>query len=309
MALCTIGVASVSNLYWPIYKNLEREVIELSNLVHFDDKQMSVYSVKITELLIRGVVEIESISKDLFLANGGKTPEGRDLYFDTDCLKFLEDKWKLSKKVLILSSTNFHFVSDINKVITPLHKSFKRGTSGSDWKKAYQAVKHERVKSLEKGNIGNLVRALGALFILNLYYKNESFHLGKDGTGKSFPLNCGSELFSINIHVGSHDGVGAYVKKEDFSEALYFVNWTQETGEKFQDSMNEFNRVLSQEIMMHPKVRDYISKTDMSNYKGNVGWAALGKDEYIRIIQRAQRAAPIKGEQLEYEANVNTHTI
>ncbi len=299
----------MSNLYWPIYKNLEREVIELSNLVHFDDEQLSVYSVKIAELLIRSVVEIESISKDLFLANGGETPEEGDLYFDTDCLKFLEDKWQLSKKSLILSSTNFHFAKDINKVITPLHKSFKRGTSGSDWKKAYQAVKHERVKSLEKGNIGNLIRALGALFILNLYYKKESFDLGKDSTGKSFPLNCGSELFSINIHVGSHDGVGAYVKTEDFPEAIYFVNWTQKTGVEFQNSMNEFNRVVSQEIMIHPKVQDYISKNDMSDYKGNIGWDALGKDEYIRIIQRAQRAAPIKGEQLEYEANLNTHTI
>ncbi len=43
----------MSNLYWPIYKNLEKEVVELSNWVHFDDKQLFVYSVKISELLIR----------------------------------------------------------------------------------------------------------------------------------------------------------------------------------------------------------------------------------------------------------------
>lgn len=298
----------MSNLYWPIYKNLEREIIELSNLVHFDDNQMSVYSVKIVELLIRSSVEIESISKDLFIANGGEAPEERDLYFDTDCLKFLDEKWQLSKKVLILSSINFHFKNDRNKVITPLHKSFKRGTSGSGWKKAYQAVKHERVQSLDKGNIGSLIRALGALFILNLYYKNESFDLGKDSTGNSFPVNCGSELFSINVHVGSHDGVGTYVKKEDFSEAIYYVNWTQETGDVFQNSMNEFNQAVSQSIMKHHKVQEYISRNDMSNYKGNIGWDALGKEEYIRTIQSAQRTAPIKGEQLQYEANLNTHT-
>jgi hypothetical protein len=299
----------VSNLYWPIYKNLERELIELSNLVHFDDKQLSVYSVKIAELLIRSSVEIESISKELFFSCGGVVPDGRDLYFDTDCLHLLEEKWQLSKKVVILSSTNFHFENDKNKVITPLHKSFKRGTSGSDWKKAYQAVKHERVKSLDKGNIGNLIRALGALFILNLYYKKESFNLGKDSTGKSFPINCGSELFSIYVHVGNHDGVGTYIKKDDFPEAIYFVNWTQETGEVFQNSMNEFNNKVSQSIMTHPKVQDFISKNDMTNYKGNIGWDALGKDEYIRINQRALREAPISGEQLQYEANLNTHTI
>ena len=57
------------NLYWPIYKNLEREFIELSNWIHIDDNQLSIYSVKISELLIRCSVEIESISKDLYFGS------------------------------------------------------------------------------------------------------------------------------------------------------------------------------------------------------------------------------------------------
>ena len=69
------------NLYWPVYKNLEKEVLELSNQVHFDDTQLSIYSVKISDLLIRCSVEIESISKDLFESHGGVVPEDRDLYF------------------------------------------------------------------------------------------------------------------------------------------------------------------------------------------------------------------------------------
>ena len=55
----------MTNLYWPIYKKIEKEIVELSNHIHFDDNQLSVYSVKIVELLIRCVVEIEAISKDL----------------------------------------------------------------------------------------------------------------------------------------------------------------------------------------------------------------------------------------------------
>lgn len=54
------------NLYWPVYKNIEREIVELSNQVHFDDSQLTVYSVKISELLIRCVVEIEAIAKELY---------------------------------------------------------------------------------------------------------------------------------------------------------------------------------------------------------------------------------------------------
>jgi hypothetical protein len=51
------------NLYWPVYKNIEKEVLELSNQIHFDDTQLSIYSIKISELLIRCSVEIEAISR------------------------------------------------------------------------------------------------------------------------------------------------------------------------------------------------------------------------------------------------------
>lgn len=90
----------MTNLYWSIFKNLEKEVISLSEFVHFDDNQLSIYSAKIAELLIRCSVEIESISKDLYFRLGGTIPTDRDLYFDTDCLQLLEDNWLLSKRRL-----------------------------------------------------------------------------------------------------------------------------------------------------------------------------------------------------------------
>ncbi|MGY5749396.1 hypothetical protein ACXHQO_23420 [Vibrio antiquarius] len=300
----------MSNLYWPIYKNLEKEAVELSNWVHFDDKQLSVYSVKISELLIRCSVEIESISKDLYLENGGAQPEEGDLYFDTDCLKFLDEKWNLSKKVVIPSSPNFHFETENNKCLKPLHKSFKRGTSGSDWKKAYQAVKHERVKSLTKGNLGNLLRALGALFILNLYYKKEVFSLGKDSAGNTFSASCGSDLFSVLVHKqAGHDGNGVYIKTEDFDSSIYYVNWTHETGAEFQNSMNNMNKRINELFFKHPKFLKYISENNVKNYKGNLAWDALGQSEYVRILQQAQREFPIKSDQLEYEARVNLSDV
>jgi hypothetical protein len=35
------------NLYWPVYLNLEKEVLALANEIHFCDKQLGVYSIKI----------------------------------------------------------------------------------------------------------------------------------------------------------------------------------------------------------------------------------------------------------------------
>ena len=39
----------MTNLYWSEYKNMKKEIIELSYLIHFDDNQISIYSVKILE--------------------------------------------------------------------------------------------------------------------------------------------------------------------------------------------------------------------------------------------------------------------
>ena len=58
-------------LYWQVYKNLEKEFFGLADVIHVDDKQLEVYSMKIADLLIRTVVEIEAIAKELYLSNGG----------------------------------------------------------------------------------------------------------------------------------------------------------------------------------------------------------------------------------------------
>lgn len=118
-----------NNLYWNVYKLLERELLALAEIIHIDDKQLDVYSMKIADLLIRTSVEIESISKELYFREGGTKPDDKDLYFDTDCLALLESKWCLSNKVVMVSSPILYLEQDENLYLTPLHKAHKRGTS------------------------------------------------------------------------------------------------------------------------------------------------------------------------------------
>ena len=61
----------MNNLYWNIYQRLEQELIELSDVIFIDDVQINVYSMKIADLLMRTCVEIEAISKKLYVDNGG----------------------------------------------------------------------------------------------------------------------------------------------------------------------------------------------------------------------------------------------
>lgn len=102
----------IQNLYWPVYKNLEKEFLELANFIHIDDDQLDIYSMHIADLIVRCAVEIESISKELYKNLGGnmspidKERKPRDLYFDTDCLNLLEQNWTLSKKKNYSISSN-----------------------------------------------------------------------------------------------------------------------------------------------------------------------------------------------------------
>ena len=85
------------NMFMPVYKQLEREVISLTNSILFNDFQKNVYSIALGNLLLRCVVEIEAISKELYCRLGGnpnpvdtetveagKAGKERNLYFDTD---------------------------------------------------------------------------------------------------------------------------------------------------------------------------------------------------------------------------------
>ncbi|MCG1037075.1 hypothetical protein [Polaribacter sargassicola] len=232
----------MNNYYWTVYKNLERELSDLSNLIHIDDKQLNVYSIKIAELLLRTVVEIESISKTLYFQNGGEKPDDSNLYFDTDCLNLLEKKWQLSKKKVQISGTNFYFSIAENQILTPLKKANQRGTSSSDWQRAYQAVKHNRVKSLTKANLKNLIRSMAALYILNIYNNENNYQLGKEGSGVNFDRNIGSKIFSVKLHISQSVLVGVdYSKKEDFDECIYLLKPTDETRDSFQNKLNDLN--------------------------------------------------------------------
>jgi hypothetical protein len=237
----------MTNLYWPIYKNLEREIIELSNQIHFDDKQVSVYSTKIAELLIRCSIEIESIAKELYeQAGGDMTPAGndgnnRDLYFDTDCLYLLESKWELSKKHVVVSASNFYFEKEENRILMPLRKAHKRGTSAADWGKAYQSIKHNRSKNLSQGNVKNLIRAMAALYLLNIYYKDNKYSIEKSSNIKDFDSSLGSDIFSIKVMPSSHfiiiDPQMGFEKRSSFVYIGCYPRHTYESTKKTLDEI------------------------------------------------------------------------
>lgn len=249
------------NLYWAIYQNLEEELIELSNNIHVDDNQLKVYSMKIAEMLIRVAVEVESIAKELYFQNGGDKPDDNQLFFDTDCLSYLNEKWILSKKKIQVVFGQFYFDIDENKILTPLEKAHLRGKE--KWIKAYQGIKHNRRNSLKNANLKNLIPALAGLFILNLYYKNEVIELGNDANGTGFDASQGSKIFAvlpakeIPLSVSVNDPV-----ENNNDEYIYVISPNKEDGDKLEYALIELMDQLNKELSIGKKIseKDIIQK-------------------------------------------------
>lgn len=305
------------SLYWSVYKNLEHELMDLSRQIHFDDNQLSVYSVKIAELLVRCSIEIESITKDLYFLNGGTLPENdegknRDLYFDTDCMELLDSKWFLGKKVVLVSASTFYFEKEENLILTPLHKANKRGTNGADWKKAYQAVKHNRSQNLAQGNLKHVIRAMGALFILNAYYKDEIFNVGNDFGKINFDTSLGSNIFSLKTDYAAFNNSNGEISLSEpsYSEAIYIKKLNDKSYLDVVAKGKQESKRMKDELWNSAEFQNFIINNPHYSLKGkhliNV-CQDVGGDDFMRKIMRHQQESINLHYRSDMEMVLNKH--
>lgn len=305
------------NLFWNIYKNLENELIDLSNSIFFCDKQESVYSLRISDLLIRVSVEIEAISKELYkLAGGNMTPvdedgKSRELYFDGDCIQFLDIKWKITKKIVNVVSPNFFFEKNENIVLRPL-KDCNKPSKGR-WKKAYQAVKHDRVGSIAHGNIANLIRAMAALYVLNVYYRNEQYSSGTIMNSTPFDNRLGSSVFSVMVahaeqcHYSEKMGdysILAHVK-DRLDDAVLISKFTDESFKLAHKTMLEHQQETIDRLLKEPQVISFLQSNPQYKIKSLLSFAndVGGNDFAIKIMQGQKIITQLPKMELEIVLN------
>lgn len=145
------------NLFFPVYKQLEKELDELSYFITFDKKQLKTYSIKISELLLRTVSEIENISKELCKREKikfyDKNKHIRKVVYFNDYFEKLEDLFLLSKKYVSFDLDNCNEnIFDVKLVPFKKDKTYTlNGKTKSiwSWYYAYNKIKHDRVKFLD----------------------------------------------------------------------------------------------------------------------------------------------------------------
>ena len=284
------------NMYFPIYQSLEEETLKLTHDIQFTDDQLKVYSLHIGNLIIRCAIEIESISKDLYKWLGGSANKP---YFDADCLKLLVNKWKIDKKELQIKNANMYF-SKKHSTLMPLLKSHIKGSGGSEWKSAYQGIKHNRSKEIKRANIENLLNALGALYILNLYYNDESFYEGTPIRGKE-PFRNNSNIFTPYIcdatHIGmSHEMGDNYmdeIKDPSREKSIYIKKFPENMVRSIHNAMccGQLNVILK--VKSSKEYSEYLKKYPIEKSKTvaeiapKIGFDInqyLMKDKNIRIM-------------------------
>lgn len=265
-----------ATMYWQTYLNLENEFLELSKYIYITDttikidnrtkeiksveckNQLETYSSYIADLLVRCCVEIEAVSKEIYFDNGGTKIRGsNDIYFDTDCIALLNDKWKIADKVVMVVASNFNLQKDENRILTPLKKADER--SKTVWSKAYQAVKHDRYNSLYQGNIKALLHAMAALYLLNIYYRDIKLSTKYLDIHK-LDMSFGSRIFSLKTPNQNAivDIINGIKSKEVLKsgDSPYIAKYTDSFCKQVLDSKQKYLEDLNNYWLNQPELHE-----------------------------------------------------
>jgi len=241
-----------SDIFWQTYLNLEKEAIEVSKFIFITDEviknvngavvtencytQLDTYSPHIADLLVRTCVQIEAISKELYFDNNGDKPRGDNgILFDEDCLKLVDKLWATHNKSVMVVAPFFNLTMDEHRILKPLKEAHRRHEY---WEKAYQAVKHDRYSCLYRGNVRAFIQALAALYLLNVYYRNEKWAVRYDEIAKR-DYSMGSSLFAVNPPVS--DGLWEG-NNEKLSDSPFVVRYQDQHNSHLNpEEINESN--------------------------------------------------------------------
>lgn len=192
-----------SNMFWTVYKKMEKDVIDLSYYIHFSDEeredkdkhkhnQIWTYSNRIADLLIAISTQIESLFFELY------KNEFKDSTANIGAaISKIDEKWNLSAKQVKIISKNMYF-SDVNGFGNYFSPMGYKSHDENDYYGAYCAVKHNRINTLYKANINVQIRALASLFILNIYYTFEGIEIDEMS---EFDFSLDSDVFWVRYSV------------------------------------------------------------------------------------------------------------
>ncbi len=156
--------------YWQYYLSFEEDIDRLFRYIEPCEHNFSVYSVELTRLYLSICSEIDVLLKSYCnLLDANSNPSNINGYA----------KVIISSKKEICSTTVN--LQRFGVSMTPFSKW--EPLTAPDWWRKHNGVKHNRDINFKDANLGNVLYAFAALYLLNLYYYHErrSIDLRKQG--------------------------------------------------------------------------------------------------------------------------------
>ena len=163
---------SDKNIYWNYFISIEDDLYRLSRFIEFDVKNEKVFSIELVRLLISSSSEFEVVAKELCnIKDPSKTINNiSDIRNNLNI--FFPDIWNME---IIISKFGLKYTPLVNW----------KTNKNCDWWTSYNSVKHNRNNEYEKANLKNVINAIGALYIINLFYYNS---LQENSLGKKIEM-------------------------------------------------------------------------------------------------------------------------
>ena len=256
-------------IFWQNYLNLENKFFEISKYIYITDSsknnQMKVFSLNIANLLIETCSEIESLTFYLFnklKLNEKITEEIHD--FDNQCLKEIDIFYGICNKVVYVANPIFDLTDKEFKPLENIYNTHSSTYVENEWNKSYNDLKHDKNNKLDVGTIINSLHALGALFLLNVYLKNQKMIISKKeiiNIDKSF----GSKIFSLKLPKFSMQEIRLGNTNVVFSssESPFKIKLSEQSKVE----MDKFYEIIDNQIPGYLRNRSYELYQKFINFK------------------------------------------
>lgn len=177
-----INIEQFLTKYWNYYISIENDLIGIERYVTFDKRNFSTFSIEFIKLYQNICSEIDAVCKLITIGND-MSEYKKFLLTDSFYSKIKNE----SVKIILLTNSDIFL-----KPFSELNEQ-----AGLEWWGNYNSIKHNRVKNdnFIKANLKNVLNALAALYILELYFYQHNFY--KNNDDYSVP-NKKSKLFCIN---------------------------------------------------------------------------------------------------------------
>lgn len=151
-----------SPIHWRQFIALEADLLRLSKYIEFDKRNFRTFSIELSNLLLSTGSEVDVVAKLLCKKIDPKSKAKYISHYGNQIGAALP---RVSKMKVHLPSYGINLQPWTNWNSSP--------RKSPNWWKSYNNVKHQRDKFFPEANLGNVLNALGGLYILTLYLYRE----------------------------------------------------------------------------------------------------------------------------------------